>query len=145
MDEKPSFRFGIEEELFLADARTRGTPRAGMAWAFHSEVARRLPDAECEMLQSQVEISTPPGIAFKAARDRLAQLRSGLAAIAREYGLLVFAASTHPVARWTRQTATPAERYQRLMGELGMLGARNMVCGLHVHVEVPEPTAAWTS
>src|SRR5918997_6828332 len=106
MTEKPSFRFGIEEELFLADARTRGTPRAGTTRAFHSAVVRRLPDAEREMLQSQVEISTPPGVSFEAARDRLAELRSGLAAVAREHGLLVFSAGTPPVARGTRQTAT---------------------------------------
>ena len=136
---REDFRFGIEEEFFLADARTRGTPRSGLAKAFHSEVARRLPDAEREMLQSQIEISTPPGTDFAVARDRLAELRSGLAGVAREHGLLVFAAGTHPVARWARQAATPAERYERLMGEFGMLGARNMVCGLHVHVEVPEP------
>jgi carboxylate-amine ligase len=116
--ETSSFRFGIEEEFFLADARTRGTPRSGLAKAFHSEVARRIPDAEREMLQSQIEISTPPGTDFAGARDRLAELRSGLAGVARENGLLVFAAGTHPVARWGRQAATPAERYERLMGEL---------------------------
>ena len=33
----PSYRFGIEEEYFLADAETRGTPRGDLA-AFHARV-----------------------------------------------------------------------------------------------------------
>src|SRR5918997_3176270 len=113
MSEEPSFRFGIEEELFLADARTRGTPRAGTTRAFHSEVARRLPDAEREMLQSQVEISTPPSVSVEAARDMLAELRSGLAAVASGHGLLVFAAGSPPLGRGSRQIPTPP-RAQRV-------------------------------
>ena len=38
------YQFGVGEELFLADAQTRGTPRR--AKAFHADVHERMPQAE---------------------------------------------------------------------------------------------------
>ncbi len=132
------FQFGIEEEYFLADATTRGTPRRTVK-AFHGAVRVRLPRVERELLQSQIEVSTPPSTSFAEARETLSGLRAGLAEVGRAHGILVLAAGTHPVARWTRQTNTQKDRYEKLMRELRMLGRRNVVCGMHVHVEVPRP------
>lgn len=133
-----SYPFGIEEEFFLADARTRGTPGASVT-AFHEAAKRRIESVSPELLQSQVEICTPPSDSFSDARDRLATLRGGLADLGREHGLLVFAAGTHPTASWTDQKGTEAERYKGIIDDLRMIGRRSVVCGLHVHVEVPEP------
>jgi carboxylate-amine ligase len=135
-----SYQFGIEEEYFLADAATRGTPRRAVA-DFHAAVRQRLPEAERELLQSQVEVASPPSTDFAEARAVLSGLRRGLAELGREHGILVLAAGTHPLARWTRQDHTEAERYEGLMRDLRMLGRRNVVCGMHVHVEVPRPEA----
>jgi glutamate---cysteine ligase / carboxylate-amine ligase len=132
------YRFGIEEEFFLADAGTRGTPGRASA-AFHAEADERLERVEPELLQSQVEISSPPSASFADARRTLGALRADLAALGRRHNILVLAAGTHPVARWRRQKATEKDRYLDIMRELGMLGRRNVVCGMHVHVEVPEP------
>lgn len=134
-----AYRFGIEEEFFLADAQTRGTPQRGIK-AFHAEARARMDRAEPELLQSQIEISTPPGIDFGQAGATLHALRAGLAEVGRRHGVLVFAAGTHPVVSWSRQRPTQADRYERAMRELRMLGNRNVVCGLHVHVEVPDPS-----
>ena len=135
-----SYQFGIEEEYFLADAATRGTPRRRVA-AFHAAARARLPAVERELLQSQVEVSTPPSTSFAEAGGILAGLRAGLAEVGREHGIAVFAAGTHPVARWSRQSLTQKERYETIMRELRILGRRNVVCGMHVHVEVPRPEA----
>ena len=101
----------------------------------------RLPRVERELLQSQVEVSTPPSADFAEARGILAELRAGLAEVGREHGILVLAAGTHPVARWSRQSQTQKDRYETIMQELRMLGRRNVVCGMHIHVEVPRPEA----
>ncbi|MGG3813182.1 carboxylate--amine ligase, partial [Methylorubrum rhodesianum] len=61
------YRFGIEEEYFLADAETRGTPRRSVK-PFHQAAGERLPEIGRELLQCQVEVCTPPSIAFAAAR-----------------------------------------------------------------------------
>jgi glutamate---cysteine ligase / carboxylate-amine ligase len=136
-----AYRFGIEEEYFLADAATRGTPRRRASEAFHAAAAAHLPGAERELLRSQVEASTPPTSDFAEAREVLAGLRAGLAGIAREHRLLVFAAGTHPIARWSRQSHTEKDRYETLTRELRLVGRRSVVCGMHVHVEVPRPEA----
>jgi len=133
-----AYRFGIEEEFFLADARTRGSPRAGLK-AFHAAVKARLDTAEREQLQSQIEIASPPTADIAEARAHLSGLRAGLSEIGSERGILPFAAGTHPTARWRDQSATDKARYHGIMADLRMVGQRNLVCGLHVHVEVPDP------
>jgi carboxylate-amine ligase len=93
-----------------------------------------------ELLQSQIEVATPPCQSMAQARALLAGYRRTLGSLAAERGLGLIAAGTHPAALWSRQKSTDAARYDRLMKDLQMLGARNMVCGLHVHVGLPDPS-----
>ena len=135
-----SYQFGIEEEYFLADAATRGTPEREAA-AFHEAAQARLPAVERELLQAQVEVSTKPSTSFDEAREALGALRAGLAAIGQEHGILVLAAGTHPVAHWSQQSQTQKGRYDEIMAKTRITGRRSVVCGMHVHVEVPRPEA----
>ena len=45
---------------------------------------------------------------------------------------------TFPLAFWPEQIVTPKARYGAIMDDLQMIGYRNMLCGMHVHVEVPD-------
>lgn len=132
------FQFGIEEEFFLADAITRRTPGRSLK-AFHAAAHRQLPEVEHELLQSQIEIASPPATSFAEARSVLAGLRARLAGIARDHQILLLASGTHPLARWSLQKKTEKARYQALTSEMQILARRNVVCGMHVHVEVPDP------
>ncbi|GJD63588.1 carboxylate-amine ligase [Methylobacterium frigidaeris] len=134
----PAYRFGIEEEFFLADAATRGTPRGGVR-GFHAAAKALLPAAERELLQSQIEIATPPATSSEEARAGLASLRRGLAEIGRAHGILVFGAGTHPGAAWDAQRPTDGARYHGILDEVRMVGQRTLVSGMHVHVEVARP------
>jgi carboxylate-amine ligase len=49
------------------------------------------------------------------------------------------AAATHPIALWREQKQTEKERYGKVMSEIQMIGLRDLLCGLHVHVELPDP------
>lgn len=131
------YQFGIEEELFLADAQTRGTPKH--ANDFHADVHKRIPEVERELLESQVEIMTAPCADFATARASLSHLRTGLAEIGREHGILVLASGSHPTAKWRRQRRTQKARYDALADDLQFLARRDVVCGMHVHVETPRP------
>ncbi|MHC2000653.1 carboxylate-amine ligase [Methylobacterium sp. CM6241] len=135
-----SYRFGIEEEYFLADAETRGTPRRSVK-PFHTEASERLPEIGREMLQCQVEVCTPPSTEFGEAREILAGQRDALGRLAKKHELMVFAAGTHPVADWARQLPTKGERYRGILKDVGLAGRRSLICGMHVHVEVPDPAA----
>ena len=45
---------------------------------------------------------------------------------------------TFPLAFWPEQIVTPKARYGAIMDDLQMVGYRNMLCGMHVHVAVPD-------
>ena len=131
------YGFGIEEEYFLADADTRGTPER--TEPFHDAVHSRIATVERELLAAQVEVATAPTSDPLAARAQLLELRTGLVETGREHGILVLASGTQPLTRWKQQRQTKKERYDRLMQQVQMLGQRDVVCGMHVHVEVPRP------
>jgi carboxylate-amine ligase len=45
---------------------------------------------------------------------------------------------TFPLAFWPEQMVTRKARYGPIMDDLQMIGYRNMLCGMHVHVAVPD-------
>jgi carboxylate-amine ligase len=132
------YSIGMEEEYFVFDA---GTHRAVQRFDKRFLVAARkaLGDrVTTEMLQSQIEVATPPCETTTEARAHLAHYRSALAAAAAERKLGLAAMGTFPLAFWPAQMVTPKARYGPIMDDLQMIGYRNMLCGLHVHVEVPD-------
>lgn len=135
------FRFGIEEEYFLADAETGASPDGAVADRFHKAAAKIVKPASHEFLKGQVEIQTEPGVSFDVARDALHRMRSDLAGVAHDHGLLLFAAGSHPLALAREQDTTDKARYQRLEAELGIIATRTMICAMHIHVEAPKPEA----
>lgn len=133
------YRFGIEEEFFVVDAATKAVQRR-MPAGFYDALKEELGGSvTVEMLQSQMEIATEPALTADGMRDELRQLRRAAGDVAAQHGLGFIAAGTHPTATWDGVRATKAHRYDDLMNDLKMLGERNMVCGLHVHVELPDP------
>jgi carboxylate-amine ligase len=128
------FTFGIEEEYFLSDAKRRDTARKGTRGFIAAAQAAFPDEVHPELLESQIEIATKPFSACEEARDTLRRLRGGLAGLAREHGLILTAAGTHPIAAWNQQRATPQRRYGKVMHDLQMVGSRHVVSGLHVHV-----------
>jgi carboxylate-amine ligase len=92
------------------------------------------------MLQSQLEVATRPHATLADAQDELAALRTAAARSAGDRGFRILACGTHPLGEWRESVQTPKDRYDRVMEGLQMLGHRNMLCGMHVHVEVPEPS-----
>ena len=134
-----TFSFGIEEEFFLVDADTKSAAQA-MPAAFLA-AARKATGGQVtgELLQAQVEITTLPHTDMASARAELRFLRQVIAAVAAEHGLAILAAGTHPTASWRGMQQTVSERYDAVMDDLQMIGQRNMLCGLHVHVELPDP------
>src|SRR6478609_5488044 len=133
-----AYRFGIEEEYFLSDAESRGIARKISPHFIEAAQAAFPNELQREMLQSQIEVMTPICENMAQARLSLSRLRAGLAAIALDHDMLLLACGTHPSAVWSRQRATEAKRYDGIMRDLQMLGSRNQLCGLHVHVEVPD-------
>jgi glutamate---cysteine ligase / carboxylate-amine ligase len=132
------YAFGMEEEYFLFDAKTRHAVRR-VDKKFLLLAQKRLGDrVMTEMLQSQLEVATPPCETFDNARAHLAHYRRALGEMAARHGLGIAAMGTFPLAYWPEQTVTPKSRYGAIIDDLQMIGYRNMLCGMHVHVAVPD-------
>lgn len=131
------FTFGIEEEFFLIDRRTRhAAPRVPKQ--FVKTCQSRLGESVTfELQQTQVEIVSPVFSDPTHARSEMTRLRAGVAGIAESMGLGLVAAGTHPLANWRRQQHTDKPRYARLIDTFQMIGRRDVMCGLHIHVAVP--------
>jgi carboxylate-amine ligase len=133
------YSFGIEEEYFVFDAKTRRAITS-VREEFIASVKKRLGDrVTTEMLQSQIEAVSPPCNSIKEARDHMSGFRRILAEEAAAQGLGIAAMGTFPLADWPDQVITKSDRYDAILDDLQMIGLRNMLCGMHVHVEVPEP------
>jgi carboxylate-amine ligase len=132
------YSFGMEEEYFLFDAKTRHSVRRANK-RFLLRAQKQLGDhVMTEMLQSQIEVATPPCNTAEEARAHLVHYRRTLGKLAAEYGLGLAAMGTFPLAYWPEQVVTRKARYGAIMDDLQMVGYRNMLCGMHVHVAVPD-------
>src|SRR3954447_19118295 len=134
-----SFQFGIEEEYFLCDSATLQPAMITPETLFERRHPRTGGSLNREMLQAQIEVASRPHTTSQNARDELIELRQMAAAAAAEHDLAILASGTHPSADWRQSIHTPKDRYHELMEGLQMVGQRNMLCGMHVHVEVPDP------
>ena len=132
------YTVGMEEEYFVFDAKTRRAVRR-IDKRFLTDARHALGDrVMTEMLQSQIEVATPPCATMGEARAHLKRYRRALAKAAADHRLGLAAMGTFPLAFWPEQMVTPKERYAPIMDDLQMIGYRNMLCGMHVHVEVPD-------
>lgn len=134
----PTLTFGIEEEFFLVDPETRdlcGDRTPALLSACRARLGDRVHE---ELHRAQIEIATPVLHTASMAYESLHELRHAVTRIAGKLDLQPLAAGTHPFASWRAQEPTDKARYERLMSDYGAIGRRSLVCGLHVHVSVPE-------
>lgn len=130
----PPWSLGAEEELMLVDAETLEPARDGFSRVFGEATVRIKP----ELFESFVEITTTDVETPEEIGAQLRALRNEVAERAAAHGLSVLATGSHPTARG-RVPLVPVERYWRLKAQLGPRLYRQQVCGLHVHVAVPDP------
>jgi len=130
----PPWSLGVEEELMLVDVETLEPAGDGFSRVFGEATERIKP----ELFESFVEITTRVVQTSEEAEAELRSLRHEVAERAAEHGLAVLATGSHPTARG-RVPIVPVKRYERLKAELGPRLYRQRVCGLHVHVAVPNP------
>ncbi len=132
----PPFTLGIEEEYLLVDRETRdlrAAPEGLIAACAEALDGRVTP----EFLACQAEVGTAVCATIAEARSDLARLRRTVAEVAADYGLAPIAASCHPFSDWKNQSHTDKARYNDLERALGGVARRMLICGMHVHVGIP--------
>jgi glutamate---cysteine ligase / carboxylate-amine ligase len=138
----PSFSIGIEEEYQTIDPETRDL-RSHIAAEIIEKGRLTLQErVKPEMHQSVIEVGTGVCPNMTSARADLMELRSGIIRLARENGLRLAAAGTHPFSDWRNQEIFPDERYHTIVEDLKMVARANLIFGLHVHVGVEDREVA---
>jgi carboxylate-amine ligase len=138
---KPSFTIGIEEEFQVVDPVTREL-RSHIAEIFAQGQEVLKGRMKPELHQPVVEIGTEICRDIHEARRDVTATRSYLARLARENGLRIAAAGTHPFSHWASVEITGGNpRYERLVEELQMVARANLIFGLHVHIGVEDREA----
>ena len=130
----PPWSLGVEEELMLVDAETLLPSRDGWSRVFGEATDRIKP----EIFESLVEIVTPVFETAEEIEAELRRLRHEVAERAAEHGLAVLATGSHPTAT-ERPRFVPSDRVALLKKRLGQRILSQTVCGLHVHVSLPDP------
>jgi carboxylate-amine ligase len=136
-NERKAPSFGIEEEFFLVDRRTRDIPAqppADLLQAAREALGERLAE---EMFQSQLELVSPVLWDLAEARACLLEQRTRLAQVAAGFGLGLVCAGSHPFADWSAKQANTSARYRQLFDDYRLIAQRCLLCGLHVHVGIP--------
>jgi glutamate---cysteine ligase / carboxylate-amine ligase len=141
MDRRP---IGVEEEFLLVDPRT-GRPRSVASTVLRiadalgkregsGQPAQPGGEVDSELWLEQVEIDTHPCLSLDELDDELRRQRERASRLARAAGVEIAALATSPFPG--DPSPTPKPRYQKLIDQFGATAQEQLVCGLHVHVEI---------
>jgi carboxylate-amine ligase len=135
--EPPAFTLGVEEELQVVHPETREL--VSHVRQILEEGRRVLVEhlsVKPELHQSVVEVGTGICRDVREVRRDVTELRTEVIRLARQNGLRVAAAGTHPFSHWADQLITPDPRYDEIVDELQVVARSNLIFGLHVHVGI---------
>jgi carboxylate-amine ligase len=136
------FTLGVEEEYMLLDGETfdlvQHIDTVLAAIEGHELETRIAP----ELMQSVLEIATPVCRTASDVMAELTTLRRYVTGVAREKGLRVGSAGTHPFSLFERQRITARDRYRTLVDQLQYVARRELIFGMHIHVAVDDPDKA---
>jgi glutamate---cysteine ligase / carboxylate-amine ligase len=132
---------GVEEEVMLLD------PVTWMPASRSEEVLEALAPAIAEHTSAEthgsvIELATSPHPTIAGMAEELAALRKGLTRRLNPMGMAAAVAGTHPITTWEDTEVSPGARYQFLYASMRELARREPTFALHVHVAVPDETAA---
>jgi carboxylate-amine ligase len=135
---KPTFTIGIEEEYQTVDPVTRD-----LRSHIHAEIIEKgklilQERVKAEMHQSVVEVGTSVCATIKDAKEEVKKLRRDMIRLAKENGLRLASAATHPFADWRVQEIYPDERYKNIVEDMQLVARANLIFGLHVHIGIED-------
>jgi len=140
MPGRPSFTLGIEEEFQVIDPETREL-KSHIQQVVDAGAKRLKDEIKREMHQPVIEVGTPVCGNIQEARREITRLRREIISIARENGVAIAAAGTHPFTHWANVPITENPRYKQLVSDLQMVARANLIFGLHVHVGIEDNEA----
>lgn len=136
-----ALRFGIEEEYFVVDPRSRQVvPRAGPVVA---RAAQTLGDrASDELICFLAEAKTPPCDDLDKLTEQIRAMRATMADAARAEDLMLVATGTPVLGDLLPPPISPGPRYADSLATYRALDDEQCICSCHVHVEMPDRARA---
>jgi glutamate---cysteine ligase / carboxylate-amine ligase len=95
-----------------------------------------------ELMEGVCEIATTPVKNTVEAGAQLRALRRTVNQVARQHGLGIGSAGTHPFALWEDSRVVARPRYRDLISGLQFVARQELIFGIHVHVGVDDPDKA---
>ncbi len=138
---KHQFTLGIEEEFQIVDPVTREL-KSHIEEIIEGGKIILKERVRPELHQSVVEVGTDICQNIGDARKSVTGLRTDLARLARQSGLRIAAAGTHPFSHWNDQKISIGERHQGVLNDLQQVARANLIFGLHVHLGMPDRETA---
>ena len=131
------FTIGVEEEYQIIDAETRDLV-SHVSKIIEGGKATLHENLKHEMHESVIEMETGICSNIKDVRRELTDLRRQLIRVAHENNLRVSGGGTHPFSHWKNNHITKADRYDKIVSDLGDVARSNLIFGLHVHIGIPD-------
>jgi len=139
---RPSLSIGIEEEYQTIDPNTRDLRSHIQAEIIQKGKTLLAERVKPEMHQSVIEIGTGVCTNIKEAKAEIRSIRQQIIGLARQNGLRLAAAGTHPFAQWRDQEIYPDDRYRMIVEDMKMVARANLIFGLHVHIGIEDRETA---
>ncbi|HMI30042.1 MAG TPA: carboxylate-amine ligase [Gaiellaceae bacterium] len=136
------YTLGVEEEYMLLDGETFDLVQhidTVLAAVAGHELE---PVINPELMQSVLEIATPVCHTPAEVADQLRRIRAYVIGVAREEGMRVGSAGTHPFSLFERQRITAKDRYRALVDQMQYVARRELIFGMHIHVAVDDAEKA---
>src|SRR5436309_2764995 len=130
------YTLGVEEEYMLLDGETFDLVQhidTVLAAVAGHELE---PVINPELMQSVLEIATPVCHTPSEMAAQLRRIRAYVIDVARDQGMRVGSAGTHPFSLFERQRITAKDRYRALVDQMQYVARRELIFGLHIHVAV---------
>ncbi|MFF9624914.1 glutamate--cysteine ligase [Streptomyces griseosporeus] len=127
-------RIGVEEEFHIVEVET------GLLAPRADTLLERLPAGTftTELQQATIESNSGVHDSLDGLYDDVIRTRRRLDAVVSAHGLAVVAAGTVPLARLKDTRPTAGRRYRHMVEEYGLIADEQLICGTHVHVDVPD-------
>ena len=136
------YTLGVEEEYMLLDGETFDLVQhidTVLAAVAGHELE---PVINPELMQSVLEIATPVCHTPTEVADQLRRIRAYVIDVARDQGMRVGSAGTHPFSLFERQRITAKDRYRALVDQMQYVARRELIFGMHIHVAVDDAEKA---
>ncbi|WP_100278706.1 carboxylate-amine ligase [Mariprofundus aestuarium] len=126
---------GVEMEWMCVDADSgEQVPAAPHVFSALGITPRIKP----ELFTSIVETNTDIQNKTPDAMSQLADLYIQVASVLKDHNAALLSSGTHPVSHWRDQVISDDERYHKLLKRLQWVARRFNICGIHVHVGMPD-------